>query len=168
MSPADKLTAAGLRELLTYNPETGVFTWNVHRGRRYVAGKQAGTIQDSGHRVIEIDGRAYGAHRLAWLWMTGEWPTHEVDHRFSEPDDNRWERLREATHAQNTCNRRVGRNNTSGFKGVHMQKSTGRWIALIGKSGKRHHLGIFDTPEDAHAAYVAAAERLHGDFASAA
>ena len=98
--------------------------------------------------------------------MTGEWCSAVIDHRDGDPSNNRWDNLRRATVSQNNANRRLHRNNKCGFKGV-VQNPWGRFIASIYKNGRRIHLGMFATPEAAHAAYVAAARELFGEFARA-
>lgn len=129
-----------------------------------IAGMVAGSIhKKQGYRFIGIERRHYKAARLAWLWMTGEWPSHDVDHRNRDRADDRWENLRHATRSQNGCNRGLSRN-TSGFKGVSWDKSRGRWFVSICVGGKQKNLGRFDCVEDAIAARNAAAERLHGEF----
>jgi hypothetical protein len=86
MRTIDDLTAARLRELLNYEPATGIFRWRVRRTRKALAGTQAGYVQvslrskDTGYRRIRVDGRKYRAGRLAWLWMMGRWPRHNVGH----------------------------------------------------------------------------------------
>lgn len=177
------LTAARLRELLHYDPETGIFTWRPRPVRvgferndrswntRY-SGKPAGSVNKrrggDSYRYITVDDTSYLAHRLAWLYMTGEWPADEVDHRNLDGLNNRWGNLREATGTQNLGNTRVNSKNTTGFKGVSFLRRTGRYYAQIRIDHKSRHLGYFDTPEEAHAAYVAAAERYFGEFARAA
>lgn len=160
------VSAGRLRSLLTYDPETGVFTYRVSRGP-VAAGREAGCIGNHGYRLIIIDGRQYVAHRLAWLWVTGEWPAAEIDHRNLVKDDNRWANLREATHRLNHMNSPRQSNNTSGFKGVSPSKSGRRWQARISVNGCVKRLGSFATPLAAHEAYVAAANRHYGDFARA-
>jgi hypothetical protein len=164
------LTQARLRELLDYDQETGVFTWRATGpGRRLDL--RAGAIQKghSGHGRpylrIKIDGRDYRTHRLAWLYVYGEWPPAEIDHRDGDGLNNRWANLRVATSAQNKRNSRRQCNNTSGFKGVSVNKCGDRFRAQIGVRGRNKHIGYFDTAEAAHAAYVAAAEKHFGEFA---
>lgn len=98
--------------------------------------------------------------------MTGEWPADMIDHKNRDRTDNRWENLREATRSQNNANRRAS--STHGFKGATFNRRQGRWMAQTKVNGKRVYLGYYDTPEEAHAAYVAAAERYFGEFARAA
>ena len=156
-------TQERLKKLLHYDPETGVFTWKVKRPGRSV-GDVAGSVGTKGHRRIYLDNVQYKAHHLAWLYMTGEWPEDQVDHKDVDPDNNRWENLRAATNQQNCCNR--VHPNPSGLKGVSWKRRNRKWVAQIGVDGKRIHLGLFDSAEAAHAAYCAAAERLHGEFAN--
>lgn len=157
------LTAKRLRECVDYNPATGVFTWINASGRRTKNGDRAGSFNRAiGYRVIGIDGVRYYEHRLAWLWMTGAWPEKDIDHKNRNKSDNRWENLREATMAQNIANIGSWRHNTSGLKGAHWSKAAQRWSSRLGK----RHLGLFDTKEDAHAAYVKAATQKFGEFVS--
>jgi hypothetical protein len=157
-----------LRELLSYDPETGLWEWIVPRpGSR--KSREAGTLNKvDGYRRIMIDGRLYLAHVLAWFWMTGEWPEDEVDHRDTDRANTRWENLRDATHAQNQWNANKRQDNTSGFKGVSYHRPSGKWWARLGVNGKRHSLGLHDTREAAHAAVVRAGEEFHGEFLRAA
>lgn len=161
------LTAERLRELYEYFPETGMFR------RRRLAGeydRKAGKLTP-GHAYgkylgLGIDYRRYYCHRLAWLYIHGEWPTHEVDHINGNRYDNCLSNLRLATGSENGYNRRISKRNTSGYKGVHFFKPTGKWRAAIniGKR-KRKHIGLYDTPEEAALAYRRAAAELFGEFA---
>jgi hypothetical protein len=164
------LTQARLRELLTYDPATGIFTRCVGRGG-VRAGSVAGCVWEKGangpYLRISIDGRQYSAHRLAFLWITGEFPPDDVDHIDGDGLNNRLGNLRAATRTQNLANRRRHKNNTSGFKGVSFHKRERRFRAKIQVGGKTQNLGSFDTAESAHAAYCAAAEKTHGAFARA-
>jgi hypothetical protein len=159
-----KLNASRLREVLSYDPETGAFTWLVSTARHRRIGDVAGCVKD-GYRQIGIDGRRYRAHRLAWLWMTGEWPSAEIDHINGDPADNRIANLRPATSSQNKANARKRSRNTSGWKGVSWHARDRKWRAMIGVAGRQQHLGYFDCPAEAHAAYVRAAEHHFGEFA---
>lgn len=154
------LTAERLRELLHYDPETGVFTWRVSGRGPAKAGSIAGTIKPKGYRVIWIGGN-YKAHRLAWLYVHGHWPKDQIDHINHVKDDNRIANLREVTNGQNMQNRTHQRNSPSGFKGVLGRTKSGRWPAKIASNGKQIWLGTFDSAELAYAAYCEAAARLH-------
>ena len=116
------LTADRLRELLNYDPDTGVFTYRVTRAPRFRPGDMAGHVDVHGYRVIGLDLRIYKAHRLAGLYMTGEWPKHEVDHKNLDKADNRWVNLRPATHGQNRQNIGALKNNWTGCKGVYLRR----------------------------------------------
>lgn len=159
------LTAERLRELLSYDPGTGLFHWRVYRNWKAREGSVAGCIGQLGYRYIFIDGYHYLAHRLAWLYTHGEWPAADLDHRFGVKCGDHLENLRPATRAQNQHNRRKGKNNTSGYKGVCWNKEGRKWVAKITFNYKVIHIGRFETKEAAHKAYVEAAIRYFGAFA---
>lgn len=164
MRKREDLTQARLREVLDYNSDTGLFTRKVG-----VSNSPAGAVPGKiykGYREMNVDGFRYFAHRLVWRYVTGEWPDGQIDHINGVRDDNRFENLRVATNTQNAYNSRKKRINKSGFKGVS-RSTHGRWQAQIRVNGKNRGLGLFDTPEEAHAAYIAAAEQYHGEFARA-
>jgi hypothetical protein len=160
------LTQQRLKEVLRYDPATGEWTWINPNSNRVKAGDAAGTYTH-GYRKITVDGKRYYAHRLAWLYMTGSWPGECIDHRDVAPAKNAWTNIREATRQQNQANKPRQINNTSGYKGVSKYKR-GKWRAVIHVSGKQLYLGEYDTPQEAHSAYVAAARRYFGQFARAA
>ena len=155
------LTAARLRELLVYDPTTGIFTRSasvIGPGRK--VGRVAGSDNGQGYIKLAVDGRFYRAHRLAFLYMTGSWPLGEVDHINGVRSDNRWGNLRDVSGADNTHNQRLPhKNNTSGFLGV--RRSGRKFRAFIGSNNARIYLGVFDTPELAHFAYLEAKRRIH-------
>lgn len=165
------ITHERLKELLSYDPLTGVFLWKVKRSNK-MPGDVAGCNKNRNYTVIYVEGRFYRAHRLAWFYMTGEWPSTFLDHRDLNKHNNAFANLREATKSQNQANIGVIKSNVSGFKGVSRYRagdSYGKpWQAGIRENGRSRHLGHFATREDAHAAYVAAAEKLFGEFARAA
>ena len=163
MAKTDNITQDRLKQLLNYNPETGIFTWIVKKqGTR--SNKIAGTKRDKGRIAINIDGILYLAHRLAWLYMHGEIPK-EIDHINMDPSDNRIINLRAATHMQNNYNKEKQKNNSSGYKGVAWHKGSGKWQAYINIDGKRVALGLFICPELAHLAYSEYATKYHKEFA---
>jgi hypothetical protein len=149
-----------LSELLAYSPESGEFIWIAPASRRVKVGAVAGSLTSGGYISIRVDGVAYQAHRLAWLWVTGQWPTHEIDHRDGVRTNNRIGNLRDATRLVNAQNMRLPkRNSKSGVLGVVPYGD--RWIARITAKRKEKHLGIFDTSDAAHAAYLSAKRELH-------
>jgi hypothetical protein len=156
------LTAAKLRELIDYDPNTGVFTWRVRAYRsKYKQGSPAGTKQSKGYLTIGVLGRSYLAHRLAWLYVYGEWPTKQVDHINQDKLDNRIANLRQATNKENHQNEGLSSNNTSGYKGVGFFKRTRRWRAHITTDGVTRHLGFFSTIDGAIAARKNAEAQIH-------
>jgi hypothetical protein len=162
------LTRARLRELLHYDPKTGQFHWRKRPGGGARRNLSAGhLLPQQARRRIGIDGRLYFAHQMAWLYMTGRWGRPIIDHRDGDATNNRWNNLRRATRSQNNANRRRPRHNTSGYKGVSIRRGSGKWRATIGRNGQIIHLGTFPTPQAAHAAYLAAARKLFGEFARA-
>lgn len=155
------ISQARLKQILHYDPESGVFTYLVKTSIRVRAGQVAGTRNNrSGYVTISIDYRRYYGHRLAWLYMTGEWPTEQVDHRNTIRSDNRWTNLRKATNQFNNENRRrAHRDSATGVLGV--ARHGNKFKARIFVEGKERHLGMFETKEAAHSAYVAAKRVLH-------
>jgi hypothetical protein len=159
------ITAEKLRARLDYDPATGLFTWRENQRRH--SGKLAGTIGVRGYIQIMLDKRQYRAHRLAWLHVHGAWPATALDHINGIHDDNRIKNLRLATPSQNGANRVINGRSTSGFKGVSFQKDRSKWRAQIRVNWKPLYLGLFETAEDAHAAYLAAAKLHFGEYARA-
>lgn len=150
---------ATLKELLHYDPDTGVFTRKVSKGKAK-AGAEAGYLNSDGYREVKVCGRPFKAHRLAFLYMTGMWPDYQVDHLNGNRLDNRWCNLRDADAVTNNENKtKALPNNQSGLLGVHKHRS--KWRAQIRTNRKLKHLGSFDTPEEAYAAYLKAKRQLH-------
>lgn len=159
-------SAQELRDVIYYDPNTGIFRWTKTRGRAH-KGKTAGCKDTRGYLMLRVFGSAYLVHRLAWFYMTGRWPVDQIDHIDRDRTNNRFENLREATNSQNKINCGLQSNNASGFKGVSWRRQCNRWGAQIGAHGKLHYLGLFDSAEEAAEAYVRAAKRFHGEFAEA-
>jgi len=160
-----KLTQERLFEVLHYCPETGNFTWLKKIGKGYV-GDLAGSADTAGYRRIMIDGERFYAHRLAWFYVYGRWPKHQIDHVNVDCSDNRLSNLREATQSQNQSNKPLNKKiSGTGFKGVSFHKKQGRFFSRIRVNNKLIHLGCFPTAEEAHQAYVVAANDIRGDFA---
>ncbi|MCC4260797.1 HNH endonuclease [Pseudomonas aestusnigri] len=173
MSAPNRLSAERLRHLLTYRPESGCFFWNVESRSgfkqsaiNHMPGDEAGTLRKSdGRIVIRVDGRTYLRYRLAWLWVTGKWPTREIDHMDGDPSNDRISNLREVSRVLNQQNIRspVKTKKSSQFLGVFANKP-GRaapWRAAIQDRGRQIYLGAFMTEMEAHEAYLSAKRRLH-------
>lgn len=158
-----RVTRARLMELLRYELETGLFTWITDR-RCIRAGSTAGTVNNNGYIAIKIDGVLYTGHRLAWLWVYGEFPDAEIDHINRDRSDNKISNLRPATSAQNKVNRGKNPRNTSGITGVSFSSARGKFVAQISHGAKNRNLGRFETLADAIRAREAAADRFHGEF----
>lgn len=166
------LTQEFVRRIFDYDPETGVLTWRVrddfptaHLWNPQFAGKPAGNATGRGYWVVGINGRSITAHRIVWIWVHGSLPEADIDHINCDKADNRIANLRAASRSQNSANRPPPKNNKSGYKGVHFDRGRQRWMAYIKKDWKRHHLGRFDSKEEAIAAYETAALKMFGEFA---
>lgn len=160
-----KLTTKRLREVISYNPDSGIFTWKVKRPGRFTGpGEIAGSLKVR-YRFITIDCVTYRAHRLALFYMTGRWPKDGIDHINGNGYDNRWINLREATTLENLFNSRKRSDNTSGIKGVYWAALTKRWVANICSSRKTKNLASFANKNDAAICYNYNAAYLRGQFA---
>ena len=148
-----KPTQKELKEQFHYDPDTGLFT-----PRAYI-GKQ-------GYALIKVNGMVQRAHRMAFLYITGNLPVNQIDHVNGIKADNRWANLREATNQQNSMNVGVIKSNTSGFKGVSFDKraKVKKWQAHARIKGVKTYLGHYLTPEEASARYQAVIKALHGEF----
>ena len=158
------ITAERLRELLHYDPETGEWTWaRPQKASHMKPGDRAGSFFVQGYRGIMIDGRRYKEHRLAFLYMTDDWPPGSIDHINLDKADNRWSNLRVATRSQNRANQPADKTNKLKLKGVCRLRRA--FLAQITVNGKKTCLGLFDCPAAAHFAYVVAADKAHGEYA---
>lgn len=158
------LTAERLREVAEYDPDTGLFRWTKPR-KKITVGSIAGTLSKRGYIDICIDVRVYKAHRLAWLYTYGEWPAALIDHINGDKTDNRLANLRPATKSENGANRTKHESrNTSGYRGVHWDKRSQRWVACIKQNGVGIHIGSFRTPAEASAAHDLRASKVFGEF----
>lgn len=150
-----------LQHILNYEKETGVFTWRVNRGGGARAGDIAGCLKKNGYIYVMAIGKSYLAHRLAWLFTHGIWPSEQIDHINGRRHDNRILNLRECTSAENGQNRKINSNNRSRLTGVYWIFSRDKWKAQIKVGGEIRHLGYYSTKEQAHATYLAAKADLH-------
>lgn len=157
------LTQEYLKSVVSYDPETGIFTRLVATSSATKVGAILGTQKSDGYLIGYVNSKLYRMHRLAWYYMTGYWPMVLIDHINGVKNDNRWCNLREATKIQNAYNLKMHKSNTTGFKGVVMIHAT-KWKAQIREAGTVNHIGYFDSAIEAAKAYQKEAERLHGDF----
>ena len=155
------LSAEIVRDRFTYDPIEGVLRVRAN-------GKVAGFRHKDGYWRVKVASRSYLRHRLVWLLMTGSWPVGLMVHRNLIRGDDRWENLRVCTSSQNRANTHAQSNSSHGFKGVTWHNQNRRWLAQIMVKRKRKCLGLYDTPEAAHAAYCEAASKYFGEFARAA
>jgi hypothetical protein len=155
-----------MRSLLSYEPETGEFSWLCDRSN-IKAGSIAGWINNKGYRLIRIGARCVPAHRIAWAMTFGEYPSKQIDHIDGDRSNNRLSNLRLATLMENCRNRKLGKRNKLGFKGIYRMKGSDVFVAHIRIGGsKMISLGSYDTPEEAAHAYNKAAVLHHGEFAT--
>lgn len=159
------LTQERLKQLLIYNPETGEFRNRIMRAPNAARDSVAGGIRIGGYERISIWGRRYYSHRLAWLYVYGQWPVGEIDHINGIRNDNRICNLRVASRAQNLQNQKIRDVNKSGYKGVSWSKARKRWVAAIQVNRRKITLGRFRCIEEARLAYEAAAREHFGEFA---
>ena len=171
------ITSKLIRQLLDYDPDTGIFIWRKRPTNMFLAGKQtaehnaatwngkwagkpAGVIKKEGYIKISIYAKAYRAHRLAWFYYYGVWPKKEIDHINGVRDDNRIANLREATRSENNQNK-VKTKGSSRFIGVSWDKNRLKWIAKIKLNKRTYTLGRFDSEINAYDAYLRAKAKLH-------
>lgn len=156
------LTRQRLREVVSYDPDTGEFTWLLRTARRTQPGMRAGCTRSDQYVTLKIDAKRYLAHRLAWLYVHGQWPTGDLDHVDRNPSNNRISNLRDVSRSVNMQNIGKARvNNVAGLLGVSKDNRKPWFYARITVAGKMKNLGCFRTAEEAHAAYVDAKRMLH-------
>lgn len=149
--------------MFSYSPTLG--TLRFRSGAR--KGRLVGSPDRQGYLRVSVAGHRYSAHRIAWAMHYGEQPPALLDHINGDPTDNRIENLRPATHSLNAANMRRHKGKwVSRFKGVS-RTPAGRFVAVVCRDGIRRHCGTFDLEEEAHAAYLATARVLFGEYANA-
>jgi hypothetical protein len=159
------LTAQKVREILHYDPDTGVWTWLRPPAKNILVGSVAGTISVHGYRIITFQGVKYRSGRLAWLYMTGEWPVEEIDHDNRDKTDDRWCNLLDKSRSNNALNRDLQVNNFSGTRGIHFDTARGLWQVQVKKDNVSHFGGRYDDYNEAVIARDELASKLHGSFA---
>ena len=157
-----ELTQDYLKSILHYDPITGIFTRKTKSAQRVKIGDIAGCVDVSdGYHKIKINHKKYKSHRLAWLYVKGEFPKYLIDHKNRIRHDNRFCNLRECTDAQNAQNRPSDKNTSSKYVGVSYRKDTNKWKAQITVNGNTKNLGQFSLEKDAYDAYLKAKEIYH-------
>ena len=151
--PKTILTQEYLKEILEYNPETGMFIWKIEKARRVATNDIAGTKwknhNGTSYLHISIDYNKYRAHRLAWLYMTGEFPVNQVDHKDGNGLNNKWDNIRSVSQSENMKNLPLRKDNKSGVCGVSFDKEFGKWVAYISANNKIIKIGRFKDIWDA-------------------
>ena len=161
------LTSSILKSILYYDPSSGKFYWKERTSSSNNPSKEAGTTKNNRkvrYRVIRIDGVGFYAHRLAWLYMTGEWPRCQVDHRDGDGLNNKWKNLRECNNSENSWNTSRYSDNTSGHKNIFHDKKYDKWVVIITAYGKRVFTDRYDCLHKAKEVAEKMRELHHGDF----
>jgi len=159
------LTQEKLKEHLHYDELSGKFTWLKITSNRVKTGSEAGIYDKKSNRfLIRLNGILYLSHRLAWLYMTGEFPRYVIDHINGNSQDNRFCNLRDCTQMQNTWNAKIRKNNTSGYKGISWSDDRKKWVVMIKAGGKYRLIGRFKDIKDAIYANNKFRNELHGEF----
>lgn len=154
------ITVDYLKQILNYNPDTGVFTWIKRTTRADLLGKKAGSPHSSGYISITIHNKKRLAHRLAWLYMTGTWPTNHIDHIDGDKTNNAFKNLRDVTRSENLHNvYKPKKNNKINLLGVSAHQ--GKWRMQIMIESNINRISGFKTPEEAHQAYLDAKKKAH-------
>lgn len=153
-----------LRRIFVYHQDTGALEWNVSRGS-IKKGAPAASKNSGGYLDVRIDGNLIKVHRVAWAIVYGYWPSHEIDHINGIRTDNRLCNLRKASKYENMQNQKIRKSSKSGYKGVSFYSRKKMWRACITVNKKFVHIGFFEKPEQAHAAYVDSAKKYFGEFA---
>lgn len=157
------LTQEELKRNLDFSPETGIFTWILSK-----KGTKIGDIAGSnsrGYIRIRLNKKSYFSHRLAWLWVNGEFPKKQIDHIDKNKSNNRIINLREVSRSENACNVNPPANNTSGFKNVHLHKC-GKYVVRIKRDSKTYNLGYYKTAEEANIIAIEGRRNIHKEYAS--
>lgn len=135
--------------LIDYNADDGTFVWTNYNKNNCNKGKTAGTIGKRGYLRIQIFGKVYCAHRIAWLIYYGRFPDYGIDHIDGDKLNNSISNLRDVSQLENNKNRSINKNNKSGFIGVTWAKHRGKWRSRIMFEGKDITLGFFDDVNEA-------------------
>ena len=165
VSKSELITQNRLKEILHYNSDTGIWIRLVDTRNKIKSGSRAGTCTVKGYRRIKIEKKHYFEHRLAWLYMTGEWPENDIDHIDGNRSNNKWSNLRSATRQQNRMNtKKLGIKKKNFDLPVGVIRRSGRFGAVCKSNKKRKSLGMFDTAEQAHQRYLTFIKDKYGEF----
>ena len=151
-------------DFLDYDPITGEFWWKKRLNANSSLGVPIRNPDKDGYLRVGFRGHKYRLHRLAWLYVTGEWPKELIDHRDCNPANNAFSNLREADKKQNGANQLKRHGTSSNYKGVTWNAQVKKWQSTIKTNGRCVYLGCFEQEEEAAKAYAVAAEKLHGEF----
>lgn len=154
-----------LKEILDYDPKSGVFRWKKRISVKSEIGKIAGYNPEFGYCQIRIFTKLYSSHSLAWLYVTGEWQKGEIDHKNRNPSDNSFSNLRDVSRSENNSNHNRRVDNSTGFRGVSYSQRDKTFHAYINKNGARTNIGYFKTAEEAALAYDSKAIEFYGECA---
>lgn len=160
------LTQSKLKEVLNYDPDTGIFNWKIKTCKKVCVGKIAGYISPNGYIHIRINNQNYLGHRLAWLYVYGEFPKNDIDHINNNTADNKIINLRLATKSENAWNRKLQIDNTSGVKGVYWHANKNKWMARIMVNNKQIYLGSFEDLKVAEKVILESRNKYHREFAN--
>jgi len=155
------LSKSDIERVLDFDPDTGTFTWKESRGR-VAKGQRAGYVRGDGYVAIKVLHSKVLGHRLAWLMLTGKWPQGEIDHIDRDRSNNSRFNLRDGTRNQNMGNL-TNLKNSTGFRGVKKTKA-GKFVASLSVCNKNFYIGTFDSPKEAHEAYVEKHREVHKGF----
>ena len=161
----DKLTQARLKEILEYNPESGLFKWKTAL-KNHKRGWFKGSLGGTGDLYIGVAMMKYKAHRLAYLYMKGSFPLEVIDHIDGDRANNKWGNLRACSQSENAYNSRMMSNNTSGYKGVSWRDSGKKWCVRVSVKGNYKSFGSFEDYELACLVADEVRDKYHGEFAN--
>ena len=161
------LTQEYLKSILDYDCETGIFKWKVSNSPRVKIGDITGCLHHTGYLFIRINKKQYLAHRLAWLYVNGNWPKDMIDHIDGIRNNNKISNLRQASRTENQQNSKLSKRNTSGIKGISWHKASKKWQVAFKINGKSKTFGYFNDLELAELVVNEARLKYHGNFARA-
>ena len=159
-----KLTQERLKQVVSFEPTTGIFI-RILKAKRAVVGKELGYKKSNGYIALSIDGQKYFAHRIAWLYVYGEFPKHDIDHIDGDRTNNKIKNLRDVSRTENLQNLKIAKshNKSTGVLGAYLH-NCGKFMSRIKVNKKDVYLGLFDTVEQAQQAYLTAKQQFHKGY----